>query len=146
MGYELQKGGHYDEALSRLNEAAKVDPKHQETFYCRARTYVQKGKLDQAQSDLEEAIRLDPHHFEAYETLNWVFGKGSRWEEMIALWSRFLELEPNNANAYFGRAGAFHHKGDQVAAFTDLKKACDLGNGNACQIYDREHGRAGAAR
>ena len=31
-------------------------------------------------------------------------------------------------------------------AFNDLKKACDLGNGNACRIYDREHGRAGAAK
>ena len=37
-------------------------------------------------------------------------------------------------------------KGDQVAAFTDLKKACDLGNGNACRLYDREHGQAGAAK
>jgi tetratricopeptide (TPR) repeat protein len=50
-----------------------------------------------------------------------------------------LALYPQSpsVNAYLERAGAFRRKGDMPAALDDLKTACRLGNGNACQFYER---------
>jgi len=135
--YEAQKRSHYDEAIALFGKALNIDPERHETYYWRGRTYAQKGKPDMAQSDLEEAIRLNPHYFEAHQSLDWVFAQTQRWDDIIALWDRFLREEPDNANAYLERAGAFRHKGDMPAAVNDLKTACRLGNGNACQYLER---------
>lgn len=145
-GYELERGGRYDEAISQFNAAAKLNPSGHETFYWRARAYADKGKFDLAEADLDQAVRLNPRYFEAYKTLDWVLARDHRWDEVVAYWNKFIQIEPDNANAYVERAGTFRHKGNMAAALADLKKACDLGNGNACQIHDRASGRSGAAK
>ena len=73
--------------------------------------------------------------------LDWLLGKEGRWDDVIARWDRFIALEPKNANAYLERAGTHRHKGDMRAALADLKSACDLGNGNACQILASQAAR-----
>jgi tetratricopeptide (TPR) repeat protein len=144
QGWELQKQGDYDKAIADLNEAVKADPAHAEALYWRGRTHEIRGDLNQAQADLEGAIRLNPRYFEAYRSLDWVLGRSNRWDEIIANWNRFLELESNHADAHLERAGTYRRKGNNVAAMQDLKKACDLGSAKACEIVARERGASTA--
>jgi tetratricopeptide (TPR) repeat protein len=134
--YEAQKRGRYDESLALFGKALKIDPKRPETYYWRGRTYIQKGRLELARSELEEALQFNPHYFEALQSLDWVLAQTQRWDDILTHWNRFLRDEPDNANAYLERAGAFRRKGDMPAALDDLKTACRLGNGNACQFYE----------
>lgn len=133
-GCDLETAGKYDEALARFDEAVRISPAKEEVYYRRGRTYIQKGKLDRAKDDLERAIDLNPRYFDAYRTLDWLLAKNGRWDDVIGRWNQFIALEPRNANAYLERAGSHRHKGDMRSALSDLKSACDLGNGNACQI------------
>jgi tetratricopeptide (TPR) repeat protein len=142
-GYELQKSGRYDDAIAEFSTAVRINPAGHEAYYWRARAHAQKGKFDLAESDLTQAVRLNQRYFEAYQTLDWVLARDRRWDEVVAHWNTFIQLEPKNANAYLERAGAFRRKGDMASAVADLKKSCDLGNGNACQIVERQGGRGG---
>ncbi len=146
QGYELQRDGKYDEAILQFNSAEKLNPARYQAFYWRARVYAHKGRFDLAEADLNQAIRLNPRYFEAYQTLDWILARDRRWDEVVSHWNRFIQIEPGNANAYIERAGTFRHKGNMVAALEDLKKACDLGNSNACQIHNREASRIGAIK
>jgi tetratricopeptide (TPR) repeat protein len=66
--------------------------------------------------------------------LDYVLASEAKWDEIIDNWSQFLALEPNNAGAYFERAGAHKHKGDMKSALADLDRACELGKEEACKI------------
>jgi len=56
------------------------------------------------------------------------------WDGVIQRWTRYLELEPLNGQAYLERGGAYRHKGGQQSAIADARKACELGNRDACGI------------
>ncbi len=137
-GWELHKRGDALAAINRFTEAAKMDPTYPDTFYWRALMYAHEKNLDLAQADFEEAIRLNPRYLEAYQQLDLVLVQRKRWNELIFHWSKLLELEPSIADAYLGRARAFHYKGNEIAALEDLRKACSLGSKKACELYDHE--------
>ncbi len=58
-----------------------------------------------------------------------------KWDAIITHWNQFLELEPNHAKAYLERGDSYYHKGDLKSALLDDRKACDLGEQEACEKY-----------
>jgi tetratricopeptide (TPR) repeat protein len=69
--------------------------------------------------------------------LDYILASQGKWDEILDIWNRFLALEPNNAEAYFERAGTHKHKGDMDSALADLDRACDLGKQEACNLRKR---------
>ena len=53
------------------------------------------------------------------------------------MWDRFLTLDPDNADAYLERSGAYFYKGDQEAALRDAEKSCKLGSSEGCAVVVR---------
>ena len=56
----------YDEAISDLNKAIKLDAHFAYAYYNRANLYALSGKLPEAFNDYTKAIELNPHFAEAY--------------------------------------------------------------------------------
>ena len=50
---------------SDLNKALRFDPEHATAYYCRGRTWFQKGNYNQAVMDLDKSIRFDPENTDA---------------------------------------------------------------------------------
>lgn len=108
-------------------------PENAEAYCWRGIAYDQTGKSETAEADLRKAISLSPRLFVAYKGLDALLFKKKRLDEIIELWTRFIALEPSNADAYLERGGTYFHKGDIPSALGDAKRACELGNGQACQ-------------
>ena len=124
-----------DGAIARYTWAIQLSPANAEALYWRGRAYLL-GKNDRgrALADFESAIQLDPRHFESYRNVDWLLAQRGDWDGVITHWTRYIELEPLNGQAYLERGGAYHRKGDERAALADAHKACELGAPRACEL------------
>ena len=87
-----------------------------------------------AEQYLRTAIELRPDYFDAYKWLDYTLMNRKDWDTILALWDQYLTLKPDDAEAYFERAGTYYHKKDMVNHhMNDLRKACSLGHKKACQ-------------
>ena len=130
-----------DAAVLKYDTAIELDPRHAEAYYWRGMAQSKLKKPDLALADLKTAVAHNPRHFDACRMLDYQLGTEGKWDEVVGYWSRFLELEPNNADAWLERAGALKHKGDMKTAYADLNRACELGKADACKILQRENKR-----
>ncbi len=140
-GYKLYEAKDFDGALVFYDLSASFDPEYGELFYWRGRLYAENNEFGKARADLEAALRLEPADFDACLLYDWLMAKESKWDLIIAAWSRLLELDPKNARAYYERGGAYYHKGDLQAALKDAKRAADLGDKDAQQMHERLSGQ-----
>ena len=56
----------YDEAITQLTEAIRLDPKNVEAYFCRGEAYRSIVEAAKAIADYDEAIRLDPKLVKAF--------------------------------------------------------------------------------
>jgi len=136
-GHKLAESGDLAQAMQKYNISLGLDPNNVEGLYWRGRAELKQGDFDRALKDFNSAIENDPHHFESYRNIDWLLARNGNWDRVIQLWNGFIALEPNNAKAYLERGGANLHKGDRQAALKDAKKACELGNSEACMRYNQ---------
>jgi len=66
-GAILAKGGNYDSAISKFQEALQVDPNVADTYFYIGLAESQLGNQDKALDYYEQAIQKNPHHFNAYK-------------------------------------------------------------------------------
>jgi len=107
-----------------------------QTYYWRGRALVNLKDFESALSDFKIAIEIDPRHYESYLMVDYIYAQRKQWNEILSYWDKFIELEPDNADAYFERAGTHYHNKNMESSIKDLKSACDLGNKKACQRYN----------
>jgi tetratricopeptide (TPR) repeat protein len=136
LGHDVFKDD-LTQAIVAYDAAIDFDPECHGAYYWRGVAYSKTGRPDLALADCRRAVAGDPGLFEAYRMLDHLLAREGKWEEVLAYWDRYLALEPDNADAYFERAGTYRHKGDMNKAFADLKRACELGNQEACRLYGR---------
>ncbi len=55
-----------------------------------------------------------------------------KWDEIVSIWSAYLDQHPSDGEAYFHRAGFYGWLGEEESARADMRKACDLGIARAC--------------
>jgi eukaryotic-like serine/threonine-protein kinase len=84
--------------------------------------------LTAAAADLEEAIRLNDHRFEAFSTLARVYQRQDRSDDALKQFARAIQLRPDWAQLYRGRAGVLLGLKDlspdqRNAALRDLENA-----------------------
>ena len=123
-----------EQAVARYDVAIDIKPQYAEALYWRGVAHSKLNKTDLAYSDIKQSIKYNPRHFQSYKMLDFLLASQQKWDEIVENWNEFLTLEPNNAEAYLERAGAYRHKGEMKNALADLKQACDLGKEDACKI------------
>lgn len=119
-------------AIAKYTLAIRFHPKNADAWCWRGIANDRAGKPEPALADLRQAMDLNPRLFSAYKALDDVLYKQGRLDEIVASWTRLLELEPGNDNAYVERSGAYSRKKDKESAIRDLNRACGMGNDQAC--------------
>lgn len=136
-GHELHEAGDHAHALALLDVAARLDPLNHEICYWRGRTLLKSGDHPAALTAFELAVSLEPTHYDSYENIDWLLFQDQRYDDIIAHWDTFLALQPDHADGHFQVAGTYKHKGDMDKAMEHLRRACDLGQQEACGILAR---------
>ena len=126
--FQRERGGRYDDALALYDEALALAPHHPDAHGRRA--------LAQATGRLWQAAEREPLNVEAHVRLDHHLARQRRFEEIIAMWNRFIGRRADEPRAYFERSGALFHHGRKDLALADLDRACTMGLHDACQTRD----------
>ena len=119
-----------DTAARRLYERAiELDPSYAEAYAGLAETYLHDwflgapDALDRAFELAQKARSLDPHLPLVYEALSSVQLFKRQHDEAVAAATRWLEIEPGNAEAYALLAGILHFAGEPERVGGLIEKA-----------------------
>ncbi|HKI20315.1 MAG TPA: tetratricopeptide repeat protein, partial [Isosphaeraceae bacterium] len=118
----------YLKALGLLGNGTKNAELHYVLLVNRGMIRLERQDLTAAAADLQEAICLNDHRFEAFSALGQVYQRQGRTDDAVKQFTRAIQLRPNWAPLYRGRAdvllGLKNLSPDQRdAALSDLEDA-----------------------
>lgn len=137
QAHESNKNENASDAISKYDTAIGLEPNNAIIRYNKAITLYDNNRLDEAFEELKKAIELDPNEINYYVAIDTVLAQNRDWDKIIGYWDDFLFNHPNNSRGYLERAGAYHQKGDETSAISDLETAANLGNQPATQLLKR---------
>lgn len=132
FSFELYNANHLREAMNTVNEAQQLDPTSWGPYYFRAGIYYAMHDRTAAFSEINKAIELCNYEFSPYTTRNHFLKDEKNWDQIIKYMDEYIAVGSDKREAYFQRAWAEKSKGDVSAAQADFKKACELGQTEAC--------------
>jgi tetratricopeptide (TPR) repeat protein len=124
----------FSQAIALCDQAVAGIPTSERARYWRGRALLRAERWEEAQTDFEAALAADPRSRRSIENLDWLLARERKFEAIIELWDRYLELESQDAAALLERAGAKRHSGDVSGACADLGLGCRLGQKRACEL------------
>ena len=100
-GAKLQYQRDYQGAISKYNEAIKINPNYSAAYISRANAYKYSSQYDNAIKDYDKAIELDPNNANIYNSrgdmyLNYLGKKDKAVEDL----SKDIELDPKSSSNY----------------------------------------------
>jgi tetratricopeptide (TPR) repeat protein len=116
----------YDNAISQLTEAIRLDANDVLAYNSRGNAYSAKGDHDNAIADYTKAIEIDPAFVLALSNRSNGYRIKREYDLAIADASRAIELNPSYAVAYSNRGLAYGGKGDNDRAIADYTKAIEI--------------------
>ncbi len=140
-GYQLYKQGNLNEAIKEFTLAISSDPQDYTSYYDRGICYRNLGKFDKAVADFRRTTQLKPDYSTAYENLGWIHMQEGKYAEAVTDNTEAIRANPLASGAYFNRAVCLFHLGKGEDALADLKRACQLGNQDACNRYNEVMGQ-----
>lgn len=100
-GLKLVKRDRLSDALSKLGQAADVDPTNDRAFFYQGLLYEQKlDKFKSAEENYRRAIELRPESGEYTYHLGATLAKQKRWKEAVSVLETAAQLEPERAEAH----------------------------------------------
>jgi tetratricopeptide (TPR) repeat protein len=107
--------GDYADAIEDFTNAIHLNPDYVLAYNKRAWAYDKTGEADKAIADWEAVLRIDPTHNAT----------------TMAYFSRVIERDTDNINAYYKRGCAYSNMSKYDRAIADFKAALKLDPGNA---------------
>jgi serine/threonine protein kinase/tetratricopeptide (TPR) repeat protein len=153
LGYmqRYDKAGNLDQAIGKLQEAVKTDPRFALGYAELGEAYRLKYRVDQsprwlteAQGNLEKAVQLDNRQPAAYVTLARIHDTLGSHDLALQEFQHALTLNPRDAAALGGLAGAYEHSGRVADAESAFQKSAALrpeywdGYNTLGGFYDRQ--------
>lgn len=127
-GLSYYKKGRYAEAIEDYGRAIAKDPGNVQLYNNRGLAYLKNAQYGNAIEDYNKVISLNPSAAaEAYHNRGIAYANSGKFDEAIEDYSRVISQKPQDVNVYISRGVAYVKK-----ALEDFKKACDMGNKNAC--------------
>ena len=136
-GYDLQQQGRDVEAIREYDLAIKADPNERLAYYNRGIALRNLGRYDEALKDFRRAIERDSRDKSAYNNIGWILMRQEKFSEAVNAYSSCIRLNANDGASYMNRAYCYHKLGKIDYALSDMKRACDLGQKEACAQYER---------
>jgi len=121
----LQK---YRQADSAYSTAIKISPGYLEAYLQRGILYTDNlGEYDKGIADFRKILRLQPGHKDATINIGICLYRMDRVNEAIDIFSRAIQLYPDDGKLYYLRSLAFVRSGNFQQALEDGVKAKQLG-------------------
>lgn len=155
------QSGQYEQAVADFDQAIGLEPDNALFYLARASAHVTAGEVELATADLDKALELttDPasqerlaHLAEMLQdgtilvpdpTVAGLIARGAvAWEEMnyfqaVPLFTEAIDLAPDNARAYYWRAGAHYALDNYQEAVNDYTQALELNPKDTAAYYWR---------
>ncbi len=126
LGITYDRLGRYEEAVSELNEALRLNPGYVEVHNNLAVTYDKLGKRDEAVRELQEALRLNPGYTEAHNNLGNVYAGEGRYEEAIKELEEAIRINPGYAVAHNNLGNIYALQNRLTEALKEFQEALRL--------------------
>lgn len=133
-------------AIDDLNRAIDLNHSDPDCYYRRANLYYKQKEYYLAAADFEQAIRMSEADAEPYIALGCVYSAQDRRRDAIEAFTRAIEVEPRNSNAYSHRAAEHYNNKDMNAAVSDVIKALQLDRDSVHALWVLEFLKADARK
>lgn len=125
-GLSYYRKGQYDDAIADYSKVISDFKPNAGVYQSRGLAYLRKGQYGKSIEDYSKAISLEPGSPDAYHNRGIAYANTGKYDEAIGDYDKVLSIR-KDANVYASRGIAFAKK-----AMADFKKACDMGNKDAC--------------
>jgi tetratricopeptide (TPR) repeat protein len=127
----LNEPGGLETAINELSIAARINPKHSETFNNLGLAYDGQGMHREALGAFQHALKLDSAYVEAWYNLAFLTQRRADYVSAIPLYTRVLELQPYFPSAHFNLAICYFRAGRLPDATRHLREVIRLEPQNA---------------
>lgn len=124
-GEAKENKGEYRDAITDYTKALALSPADEYTLYRRAGSLLSVSELDNALSDINQALTLKRDSFNLEMKGDILYQLG-RFEPALGAYDQAIELSPDTASAYLGRATTKGFLNRHSDALKDVNKAIDL--------------------
>ena len=129
LGYEYAvMFGHLDDAVSALEEAARVDPNSEMAKKGLEKAQLLKVRVGQAIERGREVVKQHPDDADAHFRLGKAEARAGELKDAIRDFQKAAELRPDNASTHTELAELFLVQGDTATAWDEVRKARALGS------------------
>jgi len=126
LGAALKGQGSYDEAISHLREAIRLNPGHPGPLFNLANALREAGRLDAAVAAYRRVLAIDPRHPKAHNNLAIVFQQRGELRAALTHFGRQRELSPMDARVHLNLGNAYLALADDERAQTSFERALEL--------------------
>jgi len=136
-GVECLRRGQYDEAIDNLTMAISKDRHSYSAYINRGRAYYEKKQYQAAINDFKDATTLaPPNDATPYNWCGVAYYKMEFYSQASFYFTEAISKSPNNPQLYVNRGHTYLKMGIMFRSYaiSDFKKACQLGEGNACKM------------
>ncbi len=113
----------YDEALAKLDEVIKEDPRIIEARLVRANVYMKLERAEEAIEECKEALKIDSEYSAAIFTLAQAYKKLKKYEEAIAGFNRSIQIDPRDPKPHVNLGSVYIGTKDFESAISHLQQA-----------------------
>lgn len=136
-GQQLFRDENYQEALSRFNRAAMLNPGLEKAFRELANCYNFTHEYDKSLTDSEKALQLDPTDGAAWASKAWALNKKSMYAEALPAALKAVDFAPESGQANHALADAYYALGDYEKALAPASKHVEIHYAETSALYLR---------
>jgi tetratricopeptide (TPR) repeat protein len=124
VSYELEQQGDYKSAAVRLQQVYQRDS--YEISLRLGWLYYRAGAFNESEAYYRNAVALRPYAIEPRFGLALPFAAAGKWDELIVLYGRILETDPQNSIANYRLGLIYHNRGEYERADPYIGKVVNL--------------------
>lgn len=116
----------WDNALDQCNKALELNPNAVGTHYQKANILFQQNKYEEALVELKRVLELNSVHDDALQLAGFISAKLEHNDDALDYYSKYLELNPGNADVRMSIAYKLAQAGDPAGAMQLIQVGLDV--------------------
>ncbi len=133
--YQVQ--GRLQDAVSRYDEALKINPAFTKACLRRGEVHDALGNFDAAVADYDRVLRNEPRNAMAWNNKGWVYFEQGKADEAVRMFDSAIAINNKLATAYNNRGWVSLQQRDTTAAVADFTRAISADRAFAKAYYNR---------
>ena len=110
-------------ALRYLEKALEANPNLDMAVYLLQRVYYEEALYDRAEESCKQFLRFHPKDIQSLEILGWIYKRQDRTDEMLEVYSRLSQLQPDDTG-YWSPLIQHHMKNKDYAMAREVLEEC----------------------